>query len=228
MQSYVSFPAVSSTVFAVTREVYDEYLEALPKNVKTQMDLRRVSPPKSWGRDRIVPRLYNEAKEILYEIDDKIDEMSDRLSKVGVDEVKSGLDKISKMKSLHKMTMSMKDLLGWVNDDHLLSTILFHMELAENVVFSINTDKIKKDMENTKKTEARIKKIAELAKQNKELLKAMIILALEPLLIWSALYARINGDYHYILQYEKEVAFTARAITNVEPQITLKMMREAM
>ena len=227
MDYSANFPVVSSTVFVATQKMYGDYLEALPKQMKAPRDLYRLTPRKSWGRERIVARLYRETKETLYKIDEGLDEMINRLPRLTFEEVKASSDKMieaySKMKGIHKILISVKDLLKWVNDDYLLSTILFHMKLAENTVFSLSIDEIKQGLGDTKKIEAGIKKTVEATKLNKEPLRAMFILSLEPLLIWSALYARIKGDYQYILQYEKEVLRTARAMTGIMPKKPMMM-----
>jgi hypothetical protein len=221
-----SFQNISNTFYVATRQMFSPYLQAIPKQIKMQNDLREVRHIREFGRERPDNKLYDKTKEILFNLDKIANMVIENLAKMKVPQIKADFARYldtdyPKLQKVNKSFLELKDLLSWINDDYLLSTFLFHLKLSKNFIFSADVPAMQ-DAIKTGKVELALDKISDRQVEI-EIVKAIIVLTLDSLLIWAAFKAKMRNDYAFILRYEEQVSNSARVLARANPRIARKM-----
>jgi hypothetical protein len=226
MMASPRFENTSNFLYVATHQIFRPLLQAVPKPIKSRNDLRKVGFIRGFGREQRVSTLYNKAKDVLFDLDKEVANFASEIIKMEVPQLRNELisyldHDYPKFKSLHKSFLELKDVLSWVNDDYLLSTFLFHLKLSENFVFAVNVPKMKGAVKGD--LSPVVESISHLQDEEKDYIKAIIVLTLDTLLIWGALEAKIRRDNDYILSYEENVSNAARTLARTKPEVARKM-----
>jgi hypothetical protein len=225
-------PGFQPFFYAVARQAFNPYLNAVPKPIKSRSDLSHVGFIQGAKRDRRPEFLYGKAREILIDLDKIGDKIVKELNKRKIPQLrKEIMDYLNRefleVQRAHKSFFELKNLFSWINDDYLLSTFMFHLNLSENFVFGYDVSEIK-ELIQTDKLDAVVEAVSNY-QEEKEILKATLILSLDVLLIWAALRAKVTKDYNFILIYEEAVSNAARTLARAHPEIARKViMSESM
>lgn len=224
-----NFDTLSKKIHAITRRKFGHLVNILPNKVENQSDLRNIDTAMSRA-GRSPQDLYEDTKKLLMSIDEQIE----RATNVEMNSIKFSLEseelisKYKEIKNSHRsVRYKLEDLLDWVEDDSLLSTVLFHSKIADETVYSLSEDELEESLSDEETIEIELEEGQEFTKQDKAIVKAMMLLSLEPLLVWAALYAYVRDDYRFILRYETEVESSARVIRrSAPPEKVEKILRE--
>jgi hypothetical protein len=104
----------------------------------------------------------------------------------------------------HKVKVEVGQL-NWVSDDFLLATISLHQKIAEENIFEFSPEDIDALI-------PAVSKIMGILKGDKELMRAILIVALEPILVYGALIASRENDNKYVSAYQGEVLRSVRTL----------------
>jgi hypothetical protein len=137
-----------------------------------------------------------------------------RVESIEINEVWKSIESFKDLhdKAISSFRVDIEKAYKWFDDDVLLSTILFHINLTDIFISRLNKEAVKRAITN-------IGKMLEITRKHRDLCKSAVMLLLEPLLVFSVLTAFRKKDYNFILKYEKEVLNAARTISDFRPEI---------
>jgi len=186
----------------------------LPTSVRRPLDLLKI--PKR-PREGFVDTYYGLFKTWLFNLDDPLDDAIARLGEGEID-VKEVEESVEEMKQLGvgiKIAfVKTEKIYRWCDDNVLLSTILLHSKLLEKVL-------ARHDKKYLKKLEDRegVLEIQKFLREHRDIGKALLIIILEPLLVFGVLVAYLRGEFKHVLKYEKEVTNALRTLSNHNPDL---------
>jgi hypothetical protein len=204
----------------------------LPHKIEDQSDIQRIGylehRQRLAGFSRFADNVYHTSKRFLLGFDGILNSLSrdiesgvvaKELKKVSADEWSK---EITGLKNMHEeMSINVEKISGWVKDEFLISVISFHIKLADNYYGNLNDERIRQNIEHITKN---VDKITELV-EFKDMSKAAMMVAMEPLLVYGAFLAYQKKDYKYILEYEKAVVDAARQMSKHKPDLIEKYFK---
>lgn len=184
----------------------------LPISIGRPLDLLKF--PKR-PRERLV--YYEVFKTLLFNLDGPLDDAIARLGEgeIDVKEIEESVEEMKKLNMVIKTAfMETEAIYRWCDDDVLLSTILLHSKLLEKSL-------AKYDKKYLKKLEGRkgALEIQKFLREHRDFGKALLIIVLEPLLVFGVLIAYLRGEFKYVLKYEKEVTNALGTLSDHNPDL---------
>jgi len=184
----------------------NDYFQLFPNFIKTPRDLLKLNT-KDREKWNLSHKVYETAGDLLYTIDNKLDGFYNDIEKSiktpgQTNRIKKNFEEYNKYH--HKVKVEVGQL-NWVSDDFLLATISLHQKIAEENIFEFSPEDIDALI-------PAVSKIMGILKGDKELMRAILIVALEPILVYGALIASRENDNKYISAYQGEVLRSVRTL----------------
>jgi hypothetical protein len=200
-------------------------LNTMPRSIANRQDVLKLNIS-SRTKIREAAQLYEYIKrEILLNLDEMANLTSEKTNKINKKIVELFSNKYTKNEFKNKLKelktvndevsrfVIMYDQLSWFRDPNLLSTIRFHEKL-NNVFLSKAEESLEYDISREK-----IENLVNNITINEKYLKSIIVITLFPILAYGAIYASLNYDFAYILNYQKAVSKAAEDIFFLNPSM---------
>ena len=230
--SSFDFDATNVAMSQIYHEQQSEILDKIPKKIEYRKDVYEIKT-KIRDKPKGASKLFNYIKkDILLRLDEIEEEFSESIKRSNDKIIKFLKEKKTKngIRATIKTTKESREQIheliihynkfSWFKDSNLLSTIRFHEKLNETFL-SKAEESLYYDIDKSK-----IEQVVNNMIKHPGYIKAIIVVTLQPVLAYGAIYAATQNDYEYIIKYESVVSETAEILFNDNPNLKMRFLKQ--
>ncbi len=229
--SSFDFDATNMAMSQIYQEQQSEILKKIPKKIEYRKDVYEIKTrirDKPKGASKLFKIIKNDILLRLDEIEEEftrsikksndkiINYLKEKKTKNGIRETIKTTKK--NREKIHELIIHYNKF-SWFKDSNLLSTIRFHEKLNE-IFLSKAEESLHCDIDNSK-----VEQVIKDMIRHPEYIKAIIVVTLQPILAYGAIYAATQNDYEYIIKYESVVSETAEKLFSDNPNLKIRFLQ---